>query len=50
MLAVHSCSVVYKSEEKVGSSFMLSYTYNLVILLSDIVLLVWGVVNCMCVF
>ena len=50
ILAVHSCSVVYKSEEKVGSSFMLSYTYNLVILLCDIVLLVWNVVNCMCVF
>lgn len=29
---------------------MLSYTYNLVILLCDIVLLVWNVVNCMCVF
>ena len=50
IFAVRSCSIVYKSEEKVGSSFMLSYTYNLVILLCDIVLLVWGVVNCMYVF
>ena len=39
-----SCSIVRKPDERVGSSFILSYLANLVILLVDVVSLVWCIV------